>query len=135
MTILIYLVLLFALVLYPGLLDRLLIDPFPSPSPAKSAVLISGTSSGLGRNAAFRLANNGFTVLGTVRSLEDANKLSDEWKEAQQASPSGEIIPIKMDVASDESVAAAADAVRALLEGEAGTPSLASEYLLEPRDE
>ena len=106
-------------VLYPGWLDRILIDPFPSPSPAKSAVLISGTSSGLGRNAAFLLANNGFTVLGTVRSAEDADKLRDAWEEVQHASQSGEIIPIKMDVASDESVAAAADDVRALLEGEA----------------
>ena len=100
---------------YPQWLDRLLITPFPSPAPQDSAVLITGTSSGLGRNAAFSLADNGYTIIGTVRTAEDADRLKGEWRK-ERALPGGEIIPIIMDVAEDQSVLAGARAVAAILE-------------------
>ncbi|GMH54747.1 hypothetical protein TrLO_g10991 [Triparma laevis f. longispina] len=101
---------------YPRWLDRILIDPYPPPSPAKSAILITGTSSGLGRAASFYLANNGFTVLGTVRNEKDADELSNAWtEEAAKSQATGAIVPIEMDVTSDESVTAAQVSIYSLL--------------------
>lgn len=101
---------------YPRWLDRILIDPYPPPSPAKSAILITGTSSGLGRAVSFYLANNGFTVLGTVRNEKDADELSNAWtEEAAKSQATGAIVPIEMDVTSDESVTAAQVSIYSLL--------------------
>lgn len=111
----------------PRAVDRLLIDPFPVPSPGASAVLLTGTSSGLGRHAALWLARDGYTVLATVRKAEDARLLAEAWqrekqlekqleKQTEKDSGGGDVVPIIMDVTSDESVAAASAAVDALLE-------------------
>lgn len=103
----------------PRAVDRLLMDPFPVPSPGASAVLLTGTSSGLGRHAALWLARDGYTVLATVRKAEDADALAEAWqleKQREKESGGGDVVPIIMDVTSDESVAAASAAVDALLE-------------------
>ena len=39
--------------------------------PRKSAVIITGTSKGLGKEIALRLFNSGYTVFGTVRNEKD----------------------------------------------------------------
>jgi len=45
------------------------------PVPKNSAVLITGASTGIGYDAALRLAADGFTVFATVRKQSDADKL------------------------------------------------------------
>jgi NAD(P)-dependent dehydrogenase (short-subunit alcohol dehydrogenase family) len=44
--------------------------------PTNAAVLITGTSTGIGRGFALRLARSGVTVIATVRRQEDV----DNWK-------------------------------------------------------
>ena len=106
---------------YPRWLNRLLVMPFLSPDPSASAVLITGCSSGLGRHAALWLAmhGGGFTVLATVRKEADADALRAAWTEEVRsgggAVPHGDLVPIIMDVTSDESVSAAAVVVDEVL--------------------
>jgi NAD(P)-dependent dehydrogenase (short-subunit alcohol dehydrogenase family) len=63
--------------------------------------LISGVSRGIGRATALRLAAAGWTVYGTVRQEADG--------EALVAEAAGEIVPLQLDVASDDQIAALAD--------------------------
>ena len=66
-----------------------------------SSVLISGVSRGIGRATALRLAAAGWTVYGTVRQEADG--------EALVAEAAGEIVPLQLDVASDDQIAALDD--------------------------
>ena len=61
----------------------------------KKCVLVTGASSGLGKETATKLANEGYRVFAGVRKEEDAQKL----KELNE-----EIIPVFIDVTSDSSV-------------------------------
>ena len=79
------------------------------PVPPKAAVLVTGCSSGIGRDAALRLLDCGFLVFATVRKQEDADALSS-------AHSSPLLVPVLCDVTSDESVAAATETVRRRLE-------------------
>jgi len=63
--------------------------------------LISGVSRGIGRATALRLAAAGWTVYGTVRQEADG--------EALVAEAAGEIVPLQLDVASDDQIAALDD--------------------------
>lgn len=89
-------------------LDSLLIKPFLVPSLPGSAVLITGTSSGLGQASCLYLAEKGFLVYATVRTQRDVKDLLGLWRDeysSQIRTNGGDIVPIIMDVTSDESVA------------------------------
>jgi len=96
------------------LFDPLVGLPFAVPKTAGSAILITGTSSGLGRHAAFHLAEMGFVVLATVRKEADGASLESEW-ETRKDGRQGNIVPLVMDVSSDESVESATERVKTFL--------------------
>ncbi len=62
----------------------------------RAVVMVTGASSGLGNACATQLAKKGYTVYGASRSAETRQRKADEFFE-----------PIKMDVASDDSVSKA----------------------------
>jgi NAD(P)-dependent dehydrogenase (short-subunit alcohol dehydrogenase family) len=66
-------------------------------------VVVTGTSTGIGRAVALRLAREGFSVFAGVRREEDGASLRGE--------ASGSIEPVMLDVTSAESIAAAASRV------------------------
>jgi NAD(P)-dependent dehydrogenase (short-subunit alcohol dehydrogenase family) len=66
-------------------------------------VLITGTSTGLGRSAALLLAASGWRVFAGVRKSADAESI--------RAEAEGELVPLELDVAKADSVAAAIAAV------------------------
>jgi NAD(P)-dependent dehydrogenase (short-subunit alcohol dehydrogenase family) len=63
------------------------------------SVLISGTSRGIGRATALRLARAGWEVLATVRGAEDGEQLLAE-------APGAKLRVLELDVTSDEQIAA-----------------------------
>ncbi len=67
-------------------------------------VVVTGASTGIGRETTRRLAANGFQVFGTVRREEDAASLRAEG-----------VTPVHMDVTDAASIASAQDAVRSAL--------------------
>ena len=88
--------------------------------PCNKTILLTGCSSGLGRHAAFVLAENGYVVLATVRKPTDADSLRNELAVRRRGHAGGaaairDVIPLTMDVTDDASVAAAAETTRALL--------------------
>lgn len=70
------------------------------PTAPSRAVVVTGTSSGIGRACALRLTREGFTVFASVRKAADANSLRAEAGER--------LIPLLLDVTNRESIAAAA---------------------------
>ncbi|WP_045227011.1 SDR family NAD(P)-dependent oxidoreductase [Methyloterricola oryzae] len=68
----------------------------------EEAVLVTGAGSGIGRSCAELLAAEGYTVYAGMRKLQ-----SSPFGPAA----GGQIIPLAMDIASDDSVAAAATAI------------------------
>jgi len=68
------------------------------------SVLVTGCSTGIGRACVNRLATHGWRVFAGVRSESDA--------EAIAAEP-GEVVPLRLDVADREAIAAAAEIVAA----------------------
>jgi NAD(P)-dependent dehydrogenase (short-subunit alcohol dehydrogenase family) len=64
------------------------------------AVLVTGTSSGIGRACALLLTKNGFTVLAGVRKPTDGEALAQEAGER--------VIPLQIDVTDHDGVTAAA---------------------------
>src|SRR5512144_349111 len=81
------------------------------PGFAGRTVVITGTSTGIGRACALHLDGLGFHVFAGVRTSRDA--------ESFQREPARRITPLLMDVTEKASVRAAADAVTAAL-GDAG---------------
>jgi NAD(P)-dependent dehydrogenase (short-subunit alcohol dehydrogenase family) len=69
----------------------------------RAAVVITGSSSGIGKSCALRLRSRGFHVFAGVRNEKDRDLLLQESK--------GTITPLFIDVASERSVAAAAEEV------------------------
>ena len=68
-------------------------------SPASPVAVVTGANSGIGRAAALQLAQQGYRVFGTVRSIEKAAKLQARAQEL------GVVVElIELDVASDSSV-------------------------------
>jgi len=65
------------------------------------AVLVTGASSGIGKECALRLASSGFRVFAGVRKNEDGERL--------RAEASGAITPILLDVTDSASIAEAAE--------------------------
>ena len=76
------------------------------------SVFITGTSTGIGRDAALRMAQRGWTVFGGVRSDEDAADL--------QASSGGVITPVICDVTDAGQVSEAATSVLSATGGSLG---------------
>lgn len=75
----------------------------------KGAVVITGTSTGIGRACALRLAKEGYRVYAGVRKEADGEALQREAK--------GTLVPLLLDVTDEEQVAAAAE----LVAGETGS--------------
>jgi NAD(P)-dependent dehydrogenase (short-subunit alcohol dehydrogenase family) len=73
-------------------------------------ILVTGTSSGIGRAATFTLAENGYRVLAAVRKPEDVESLLAEAGTRQVA---GAVEPIILDVTDAGQIAAAVEIVRA----------------------
>jgi NAD(P)-dependent dehydrogenase (short-subunit alcohol dehydrogenase family) len=80
------------------------LQPIPN-----GAVLITGASSGLGRDMALRLSALGVTVFATVRKEEDGQTLQAD------AGSSANLVPVTLDVNSVEDIAAAVRTVEAAL--------------------
>jgi NAD(P)-dependent dehydrogenase (short-subunit alcohol dehydrogenase family) len=62
----------------------------------KRSLLITGTSSGIGRSSALALAASGWRVFAGVRKPADGKSLRDEAE--------GELVPLELDVARQDSV-------------------------------
>jgi NAD(P)-dependent dehydrogenase (short-subunit alcohol dehydrogenase family) len=73
-------------------------------------ILVTGTSSGIGRAATFTLAENGYRVLAAVRKQEDVESL---LAEAGTRRVMGAVEPIILDVTDAGQIAAAVEIVRA----------------------
>ena len=73
-------------------------------------ILVTGTSTGIGRAATFTLAENGYRVLAAVRKQEDVESL---LAEAGTRRVVGSVEPIIMDVTDAGQIAAAVEIVRA----------------------
>lgn len=67
------------------------------------SVVVTGTSTGIGRACALRMDKMGYHVFASVRREEDANSLRDVTSER--------LIPIMMDVTDSQAVSAAANQV------------------------
>ncbi|MFJ6671621.1 SDR family NAD(P)-dependent oxidoreductase [Actinosynnema sp. NPDC091369] len=78
--------------------------------PSGKTVLITGASTGLGRETALHLAERGFRVLGAVRKTEDGDRLAADC-------PSGRVEHVVLDVTDEASIAAAAEEVAAKVGG------------------
>jgi NAD(P)-dependent dehydrogenase (short-subunit alcohol dehydrogenase family) len=70
------------------------------PSTSSRAVVVTGTSSGIGRACALLLARSGFTVFAAVRKPQDGEALQKEIGER--------LIPLTIDVTDHAGIAAAA---------------------------
>src|SRR5580693_405638 len=73
-------------------------------------ILVTGTSSGIGRAATFTLAENGYRVLAAVRKQEDVESL---LAEAGTRGVVGAVEPIILDVTDAGQIAAVVEIVRA----------------------
>jgi NAD(P)-dependent dehydrogenase (short-subunit alcohol dehydrogenase family) len=71
-------------------------------APAAKSVLLTGTSSGIGRAAAERLAADGWRVFAAVR---------DETAATELEAISGEVTPLRLDVTDEAQIAAVAEQV------------------------
>jgi NADP-dependent 3-hydroxy acid dehydrogenase YdfG len=75
-----------------------------------SWILVTGTSTGIGRAATFTLAENGYRVLAAVRKQKDIESL---LAEAGMRRLAGYVEPIILDVTDAGQIAAAVEIVRA----------------------
>lgn len=76
-------------------------------------VVVTGTSSGIGRATALRLARSGFRVLAGVRDPADGRSLSDELDDAK-----GAIEPVEIDVTDPGAIEAAVGRAKDLTDGD-----------------
>jgi short-subunit dehydrogenase len=76
-------------------------------------VLITGTSSGIGRNASFELAELGYVVFCGVRKEKDIESLN---KEAKEKGVTKNIVPIIMDVLNSKHIASSLETVTKYLD-------------------
>lgn len=103
-------------------LARLSLDPLPAPSAllpghrgvpiAGKRILITGASSGVGRAAAVRLAEQGATVLAVARRAEELAAL-----EAEIAAGGGTSYPLRCDLTDTDAIDALTEEVLARFGG------------------
>lgn len=86
-------------------------------------IAITGTSSGIGRASALRLARKGYSVLAGVRKQEDFDDLQAELQRSKDGKAEGRLLPLIVDVAKVDSVNAAVEAIKSHV-GSAGLYSL-----------
>jgi short-subunit dehydrogenase len=79
---------------------------FTTSDPKKSAVFVTGCSSGLGLDFVCRLADSGFTVYATVRKIADMNLPEFQVKRK------GAIVPVVCDVCDRNALEKARDTVK-----------------------
>lgn len=77
----------------------------------KRSVLVTGASSGIGKECALHLASCGFQVFAGVRRQEDADALASEGR--------GSLVPVLIDVTVSSSIRAAVKSVGAALDPDA----------------
>ncbi|NAS30117.1 SDR family NAD(P)-dependent oxidoreductase [Flavobacteriaceae bacterium R38] len=77
-----------------------------------NTILITGVSSGIGSTAAGRFLKEGYKVFGSVRKIEDAQKLVDEFGDL--------FIPLVFDVTDEKAIHEATKVVESHLEEEEG---------------
>jgi len=77
--------------------------------PRSRAILITGVSSGIGYGATKELINRGYTIFGSVRKQEDAQRLKAELGE--------KFFPLVFDVTDQPSIEKAAEEVKTHLKG------------------
>jgi NAD(P)-dependent dehydrogenase (short-subunit alcohol dehydrogenase family) len=85
------------------------------PPAAPRAALVTGTSTGIGRAAALRLARSGWRVFAGVRRPEDGERLAAE--------AGGGVTPLSLEVTDETSIERAAAQIEAAT-GEAGLSGL-----------
>lgn len=73
------------------------------------AVVVTGTSSGIGHACVLRLASAGFVVFAGVRKASDGERIAREAR--------GQVIPIEVDVTDERSIRAAVERVGAARRG------------------
>src|SRR5580700_2132706 len=84
-------------------------SPFMKATNSANWILITGTSTGIGRAATFTLAENGYRVLAAVRKQEDIELL---LAEAGTRRDVGYVEPIILDVTDAGQIEAAIEIVR-----------------------
>jgi len=77
--------------------------------PKSKAILITGVSSGIGYGTTKELINRGYTIFGSVRKQDDAQRLRKEFGE--------KFIPLVFDVTDQVSIERAAEEVKIHLKG------------------
>jgi NAD(P)-dependent dehydrogenase (short-subunit alcohol dehydrogenase family) len=82
----------------------------------QKTVVVTGTSSGIGRASALLLARNGFRVFAGVRKREHGDALRNEAGES--------VTPLVFDVTDDAAIAAAAKQVESTIDGRRGLDGL-----------
>src|SRR5260221_6967900 len=82
---------------------------FMKSTNAANWIVVTGTSTGIGRAATFTLAENGYRVLAAVRKHEDIESLLAEPETRQVV---GSVEPILLDVTDADQIAAAVEIVR-----------------------
>ncbi|RIB22970.1 hypothetical protein C2G38_2139959 [Gigaspora rosea] len=78
------------------------------------AVLITGTSVGIGRETALTLAKLGYTVFAGVRKNDDADDLTAVFKDCYNPKE-GRLIPIILDVTNNEHIQNAYDQIQSII--------------------
>ncbi|CAI2167397.1 17710_t:CDS:2 [Funneliformis geosporum] len=78
------------------------------------AVLVTGTSSGIGRDVALTLAKQGYTVFATVRREDDAEELKNTFAEFDNVM-NGSLLPLIMDVTNKDDIQKAYNSVRSTI--------------------
>jgi NAD(P)-dependent dehydrogenase (short-subunit alcohol dehydrogenase family) len=78
------------------------------PVPPKSAIVLTGASTGFGEHAAIRLASLGFLVFATVRKEADGKRLQQQGGK--------NIVPVVLDVTNNSQISAAVTIVKQRLD-------------------
>ncbi|PRP82383.1 hypothetical protein PROFUN_10159 [Planoprotostelium fungivorum] len=95
----------------------LFVRPLPYIKTERSAILITGVSSGIGRYLAHQFAYRGYTVFGTVRNAKDAQKFESDISDLKTKGGKayGHLHAVVMDVTDKEQCRAAVNSIEARL--------------------